>query len=171
MTEPGLVEVTVHIAARPETVFTYFTDPVRYVQWMGSRATLEPVPGGVYRVGMRDGVQAAGEFVEVDPPHRLVFTWGWTHDHAVAPGSTRVVVTLGRGGRRHPRRPAPLRPARRRATRAPPQAAGNCTWPGWASGSPAVIPAPIPTPEPPTPASRHASCRRPCGDGAPRRLG
>jgi uncharacterized protein YndB with AHSA1/START domain len=29
-----------------------------------------------------------------DPPHRLVFTWGWTHDHAVAPGSTRVVVTF-----------------------------------------------------------------------------
>ena len=43
---------------------------------------------------MRDGVQAAGEFVEVEPPHRLVFTWGWTHDLAVAPGSTRVVVTF-----------------------------------------------------------------------------
>jgi uncharacterized protein YndB with AHSA1/START domain len=43
---------------------------------------------------MRDGVEAAGEFVEVDPPRRLVFTWGWTHDDAVAPGSTRVVVTL-----------------------------------------------------------------------------
>ncbi len=94
MTEPGPLEVTVHIAARPETVFPYFTDPARYVQWMGNHATLEPVPGGTYRVRMRDGVEAAGEFVEVDPPHRLVFTWGWTHDHAVAPGSTRVVVTL-----------------------------------------------------------------------------
>jgi uncharacterized protein YndB with AHSA1/START domain len=37
---------------------------------------------------------AAGEFVEVDPPRRLVFTWGWTNDSAVSPGSTRVVVTL-----------------------------------------------------------------------------
>jgi uncharacterized protein YndB with AHSA1/START domain len=94
MTDPGVLEVSVHIAARPETVFRYFTDPDRYVQWMGAHATLEPVPGGSYRVRMRDGVEAAGEFVEVDPPHRLVFTWGWTHDHAVAPGSTRVVVTL-----------------------------------------------------------------------------
>lgn len=94
MTDPGPLEVTVHIAARPETVFTYFTDPARYAQWMGSHATLDPVPGGVYRVDMRDGVQASGEFVELDPPHRLVFTWGWTHDHAVAPGSTRVVVTF-----------------------------------------------------------------------------
>lgn len=94
MTDPGALEVTVHIAAQPETVFTYFTDPARYIQWMGSEATLEPVPGGAYRVSMRDGVEASGEFVEVDPPHRLVFTWGWTHDHAVAPGTTRVVVTL-----------------------------------------------------------------------------
>jgi uncharacterized protein YndB with AHSA1/START domain len=43
---------------------------------------------------MRDGVEAAGEFVEIDPPHRVVFTWGWTKGHAVAPGTTRVVVTL-----------------------------------------------------------------------------
>lgn len=92
MTE--VLEVTVHIEATPETVFPYFTDPARYTRWMGGSATLEPVPGGIYRVGMRDGVSAAGEFVEIDPPHRLVFTWGWTHDHAVAPGTTRVVVTL-----------------------------------------------------------------------------
>jgi uncharacterized protein YndB with AHSA1/START domain len=89
-----VVEVSVHIKARPETVFPFFTDPSRYVEWMGSLATLEPVPGGVYRVGMRDGVEAVGEFVEVAFPHRLVFTWGWTDQFAVAPGSTRVVVTL-----------------------------------------------------------------------------
>jgi uncharacterized protein YndB with AHSA1/START domain len=94
MTEPGVLEVTVHIAARPETVFSYFTDPARYAQWMGGGAVLDPAPGGVYQVSMRDGVQAAGEFVEVEPPRRLVFTWGWTHRYAVAPGSTRVVVTF-----------------------------------------------------------------------------
>jgi uncharacterized protein YndB with AHSA1/START domain len=96
------VEVSVHIAAEPETVFPYFTDPVRYVQWMGAGAVLELVPGGCYRIVMRDGVEAAGEFVEIDPPRRLVFTWGWTHDRAVPPGTTRVVVTLAaeRGGTR-----------------------------------------------------------------------
>lgn len=98
MIDPDALEVTVHIAAKRETVFPYFTDPARYVQWMGGNATLQPVPGGIYRVGMRDGVQAMGEFLEVDPPHRVVFTWGWTHDHAVAPGATRVVVTLEEEG-------------------------------------------------------------------------
>jgi uncharacterized protein YndB with AHSA1/START domain len=55
-------------------------------------ATLEPEPGGAYRVFMRDGVETVGEFVEVDPPRRLVFTWGWAQDADVPPGSTRVEV-------------------------------------------------------------------------------
>jgi uncharacterized protein YndB with AHSA1/START domain len=92
MSDP--LEVSMFIAAAPETVFPYFVDPARYAQWMGNAAELEPMPGGNYRVSMRDGVQAAGRFVEIDPPRCVVFTWGWTHDHAVAPGSTRVVVTL-----------------------------------------------------------------------------
>jgi uncharacterized protein YndB with AHSA1/START domain len=94
VSDDGTVEVSVHIAARPEIVFRYFTDPERYREWMGTAVRLEPVPGGVYRVGMRDGVAAEGRFVEVDPPHRLVFTWGWTELFPVAPGSSRVEVTL-----------------------------------------------------------------------------
>src|SRR5260370_4695019 len=94
MTSDDVVEVSVHVAAEPETVFPYFTDPGRYIQWMGSEATLDPVPGGTYRVRVRDGVEAAGEFVEVDPPRRIVFTWGWTGDPAVPPGTTRGVITL-----------------------------------------------------------------------------
>jgi len=94
MTEGDMIEVSIHVAAQPEIVFPYFTDPRRYVQWMGRDARLEAVPGGCYRVHIRDGIEAVGEFVEVDPPHRLVFTWGWTHDHEVPPGTTRVVITL-----------------------------------------------------------------------------
>jgi uncharacterized protein YndB with AHSA1/START domain len=94
MTEPDALEVSVHIAAQPETVFPYFVDPARYREWMGRSVALDAVPGGIYRVGMRDGVEAVGEFVEVDPPRRLVFTWGWTGRFAVPPGSTRVEVTL-----------------------------------------------------------------------------
>jgi uncharacterized protein YndB with AHSA1/START domain len=104
MTDPDVLEVAVHIAASPETVFPYFTDPDRYVEWMGDRATVDPVPGGPYRVRVRGGVEAAGEFVEVDPPKRIVFTWGWTDDHAGR--------RYARGrGRRHPCGAAPLRPA------------------------------------------------------------
>ena len=41
-------EVTIH--ASPETVFAFFTDPARMVQWMGTKAMLDPRPGGVFRV-------------------------------------------------------------------------------------------------------------------------
>ena len=78
MADDNAVEVSVYIAAEPETVFPYFIDPGRYVQWMGRDATLEAVPGGSYRIFMREGVEAVGEFVEIDPPRRVVFTWGWT---------------------------------------------------------------------------------------------
>ena len=89
-----MLEVSVHIEATPDTVFQYFTDPTKYVQWMGTGARITSTPGGEYRVRMRDGVETSGEFVEIDPPKRVVFTWGWKHDAAVPPGSTRVEVSL-----------------------------------------------------------------------------
>ncbi len=43
----------------------------------GSAAELDPRPGGELRVDVIPGSIASGEFVEVDPPRRLVYTWGW----------------------------------------------------------------------------------------------
>ena len=39
-------------------------------------------------------ITAAGEFIEVDPPRRLIFTWGSTHEEAYPPGTTPVVILL-----------------------------------------------------------------------------
>lgn len=85
----------VRIAATPETVFPFFTDPERAVLWMGDQATLDPRAGGVYRVHVREEFVARGDYVEVDPPRRVVFTWGWEElMPAVPPGSTMVEVDL-----------------------------------------------------------------------------
>src|SRR2546427_11726482 len=89
-----VVEHEVRVAAPPQTVFAYFTDPARYIQWMGSTADVQAVPGGSYRVGISDGVEAAGEVVEVDPPRRLRFPRGWAAGHARAAGSIRRVRTI-----------------------------------------------------------------------------
>jgi uncharacterized protein YndB with AHSA1/START domain len=110
MIEIAPVEVTMHIAAPPQDVFPYFTDPARSVYWMGSEAKLEPEPGGIYRVHMSDGFEAAGTFLQVKAPHLVIFTWGFAdkeaarhvkHEQAEATsasampvGSTRVTVTL-----------------------------------------------------------------------------
>jgi uncharacterized protein YndB with AHSA1/START domain len=89
-----VVEHEVRIAASPETVFSYFTDPVRMAMWMGHAATIDPRPGGVCRVEMGNAA-AAGEFVAIDPYERIVFTWGWEQNFfAVPPQSTEVEVTF-----------------------------------------------------------------------------
>ena len=41
-------ETQVRIEARPETVFAFFTDPAKMVQWKGVDALLDPRPGGLY---------------------------------------------------------------------------------------------------------------------------
>lgn len=82
------------IDAPPETVFSFFTDPERYVRWMGVAASLDPVPGGQFQVTNRDGSITRGAFVEIEPPSRLVFTWGFDGSSEVPPGSTVVTVSL-----------------------------------------------------------------------------
>jgi uncharacterized protein YndB with AHSA1/START domain len=69
-------------------------EPAKFVQWMGVGAQLDPRPGGKFRIDADGGNIASGEYVEVDPPHRLVMTWGWERDETVPPGSTTVVITL-----------------------------------------------------------------------------
>jgi uncharacterized protein YndB with AHSA1/START domain len=90
------VEREIEIAARPETVWELLVDPEQATRWMGQEATFDLRPGGLYRVDVIPGNVARGEFVEIDPPSRLVFTWGWEagHGSAVAPGSTTVVFEL-----------------------------------------------------------------------------
>jgi uncharacterized protein YndB with AHSA1/START domain len=90
-----VIERELHIAASPETVFEFFTDPAKMVQWKGAQATLDPRPGGVYRVEVNEQAVALGEYVEVDPPKRVVFTWGWVGGFAsTPPGSSTVEITL-----------------------------------------------------------------------------
>ncbi len=110
MTGKYSAEVSVEVPAAPAEVFEYFTDPARYVSWMGAEARLEPVPGGQYQVRMLDGFQATGEFVRVDQPNQVIFTWGFADEEAASKtkhqpgeattanampaGSTRVTVIL-----------------------------------------------------------------------------
>jgi uncharacterized protein YndB with AHSA1/START domain len=93
--ETDVVECEVRIQASPETVFQFFTDPEKLVRWMGTEATLDPRPGGVYRVNVTGRDVARGEFVEVVPCTRVVFTWGWEGEvFPVPPGSSVVDISL-----------------------------------------------------------------------------
>src|SRR5262245_32402014 len=92
------VERELTIAASPETVWQFLVDPEKAVLWMGETAALDARPGGEYRVGVIPGHTASGEFVEVDPPHRVVFTWGWEGEGSVPPGSSTIEIELAADG-------------------------------------------------------------------------
>jgi uncharacterized protein YndB with AHSA1/START domain len=83
----------VRIDAAPDTVFEFFVDREHMLRWMGVDANLDATPGGEFRVAVNRDV-AVGEYVEVDRPHRVVFTFGWLGSADMPPGSTRVEVTL-----------------------------------------------------------------------------
>ena len=90
----GEVVVEVLVDASPETIFPFFTDPEKMTRWKGTRAELDPRPGGVYSVDVTHQALARGRYLEVEPSKRVVFTWGWEGDDSVPPGSSTVEVTL-----------------------------------------------------------------------------
>ena len=91
--EQLVIEREVAIAASPETVWDFLVDPEKQQRWMGQDVTSDVRPGGAYRMEVVPSHIASGEFVEIDPPRRLVYTWGWEPQagadaSAVGPGSS-----------------------------------------------------------------------------------
>ena len=85
----------IHIKASPEVIFGYLTDPDKYVEWGGTEAVLDPRPGGTYRVLMGGTHQSDGEFLDVVPNERVLFSFGWDEPgHPIPGGSTQVEIRL-----------------------------------------------------------------------------
>ncbi|MBO1740007.1 SRPBCC domain-containing protein [Leifsonia sp. TF02-11] len=85
ITEDG-IEIEREFAAPPAAVFAAWTTPESFARWFGGREVQMPLDGLDYRAEpgrawsammvLPDGntIDWAGEFVEVDPPSRLVMT-------------------------------------------------------------------------------------------------
>ena len=94
VTPEGVIR-EVWVAAKPETIFPFFTDAAKIVQWMGISAEIDPHPGGIFRCQCTPRNTARGEVVEIDPCRKIVFSWGWEGPNAVVkPGTSTVEVTL-----------------------------------------------------------------------------
>jgi uncharacterized protein YndB with AHSA1/START domain len=87
-TLPIQVRLTRHLPSTPERVFDAWLDPDWLRRWMFGpdvrdeqivRLERDARPGGRFSFLVRRGdvdVDHVGEYVEIDRPRRLVFTWG-----------------------------------------------------------------------------------------------
>jgi uncharacterized protein YndB with AHSA1/START domain len=82
-------------------VFGAMTDELKLARWWGPRGFTAPSidldarPGGSYAIQMQppegDAFHLCGEFLQVDPPERLVYTFRWDPPD---PDDRETVVTL-----------------------------------------------------------------------------
>jgi uncharacterized protein YndB with AHSA1/START domain len=85
---------TLVIRARRETVFQFFSDTPQWAAWWGAGSSIDPRPGGRMLIRHPNGIEASGEVLEVRPPERIVFTYGYLNEKPSPPGSSRVTIRL-----------------------------------------------------------------------------
>lgn len=94
---PGLdhrLDRTIVINAPRESVFRYFTESAHWARWWGAGSTLDSRPGGRVYIKYPEGTEVAGEVLEVKPPERIVFTYGYVNGSPIPAGSSRVTIRL-----------------------------------------------------------------------------
>lgn len=99
---PHSLQRIVLIQAPPETVFRFFQDSGRWAKWWGAGSTIEAKPGGTLYIKHPGGIESAGTVLELAPPKRMVFTYGFVGGDPIPAGSSRVTIELQahRGGTR-----------------------------------------------------------------------
>ena len=101
------IELQRRFRASPERVFRAWTQPLALREWWcpagwaASEIEIDLRSGGRYRIAMVRagdaglGVSVSGQFLEVRPPERLVYTWRWEGAFA---GMPETLVTLELNG-------------------------------------------------------------------------
>lgn len=84
---------TIDIDATPETVFEYLTTNDGMTAWMGRYADLDPRPGGRFAVDIA-GYPVRGEYLHVEPPNRVVMSWGFAGSNDLPAGASTVEFRL-----------------------------------------------------------------------------
>lgn len=82
------------INAPPSVIFDLMTSAEGLLQWIAIDANVEACTGGTISWTHANGRTIDGEFVEIQRPNRIVFTYGWRGHQLIGAGTTVVEVTL-----------------------------------------------------------------------------
>ncbi len=100
--------VSRYMDAAPERVFDAWLDPDLLAQWMFGPTVrdeeiilikVNPVAGGTFSFKVRRGdleIDHIGEYLEIQRPNRLVFTWGIRQEEGTE--FSRVIVEIAANG-------------------------------------------------------------------------
>jgi uncharacterized protein YndB with AHSA1/START domain len=88
------LEHEIVIRAPRSSVFRFFTDTARFASWMGAGSAIDARAGGAVRIVYPGGTVALGEVLELEKNERIVFSYGYESGQPIAPGGSRVTVTL-----------------------------------------------------------------------------
>lgn len=91
---PDPLTASIRIASPPDVVFPYLIDPPLLARWFGDATGSTPEPGGAFALAFNNSKSVQGQFVTIDPPKRVVFTWGVPDSDVLPPGSTTVEIVL-----------------------------------------------------------------------------
>jgi uncharacterized protein YndB with AHSA1/START domain len=84
---------TIVIRAARDVVFSFLTESERWASWWGAGSSIDARPGGPMLIRHANGVEATGQVVEVRPPERIVFTYGFVNG-TPPPGGSQVTIRL-----------------------------------------------------------------------------
>lgn len=83
------------VDATPDTIWPFLVDAEKMTSWMGTEADLDPRPGGTFNVLIQGQHRGVGEYVEVVPNEKVLFSFGWDAEgNPITPGSTTVEISL-----------------------------------------------------------------------------
>jgi uncharacterized protein YndB with AHSA1/START domain len=92
---PFSLERSIFIGAPPALVFSFFQDSALFARWWGAGSSVDPRVGGEVVIRFPNAVVVRGAFLELDPPRKVVFTYGYDDPtKPIAPGGSTVTVTL-----------------------------------------------------------------------------
>lgn len=98
--EHGSVRISRHYAATPQALWAAWTEPAALSRWFGPAggstvAEVQLRVGGRYRIRFPghggEHHEVAGEYLVVEPPRRLVFSWAF---HSTPERISRISIEL-----------------------------------------------------------------------------
>lgn len=90
---PHHLDRSILIHAPRVTVWAFLTDSDQWATWWGAGSTIDPRVGGKVSIRHPNGIEAGGRILEIAPPGRVVFSYGFASGTPMPLEASRVTIS------------------------------------------------------------------------------